>query len=120
MSQDFEIYRLKSRQVQAVRYALDASNAKILTQHTLIQGRQDNLDLTLVNDDATVSPGDWIVKVDGDFHAYSDEEFHRCFEEVRAGIACIFCGERLPNVEKLKEHSADCPQHPANKKTETT
>ena len=116
----FDTYHLRPRQVLAARYEKDGSNRGLLTQHTLISSRDNsvNLILSTPEGEVTVEPGEWIVKVDGDFKKCNQYEFDEMFERVVAGVACIFCAERFKNVDDLRAHSATCEKHPANKKPE--
>lgn len=117
MMDGFEVYCLKPRSVLAAQYRKDGSNRGLLTQHSLISSRNDSVNLILSTPDgeASVAPGDWIVKADGSFQAYSPAQFAEMFEPVRAGAACIFCAQRFPNIDALRHHSTTCKSHPANK-----
>lgn len=110
--QGFEVYQIKPRKVLAAKY--DGSNGGLLTTHSLISSRNDsvNLILSTPEGEVVVAPGDWIVKCDGDFQKCSQTEFDEMFEKVVAGVSCLFCGERHPNVDALRSHSQTCEKNP--------
>lgn len=114
----FEVYQIRPRAVLAAQYKKDASNAGVLTQHSLIGQVANSEKLELLGmegDSVFVEPGEWIVRVDGSFYKYTDDEFQAAFEPTVAGIRCIFCNFRAPNLDALKSHSTSCADHPANK-----
>ncbi len=118
MTDGFEVYRLKPRNVLATRYEKDGSNRGLILQHSLISSRNDsvNLILSTPEGEVPVEPGEWIVKADGDFGKYTPAQFEEMFERPVAGVGCIFCGTRFGGLEALKEHSAKCEKHPLFKK----
>jgi hypothetical protein len=115
----FSVYVLKPRNILAALYKTDGSNKGIFLQHRMISEVPNSLKLTVVTPEGEVfvEPGEWVVKQDGDFYKCTDAEFKMLFDEVVAGVKCIFCGEKFPNVDRLKNHNAFCEANPANKKS---
>lgn len=109
----FDVYTLRPRQVLACKYTGD--NHGVLTQINLISKDANSTRLKFIceNKETFVEVGEWIVKVEGSFYKYSEEEFQSAFAKQMAGISCIFCGFHAPNMNELKEHSATCEKHPA-------
>lgn len=120
MMQEFEFYRVKPRTIQAMKY--ERGNEVSLLAHPGIEKVGDDLAIyPPVVDGPSPAPatvervayGDWVVKIEGQYHRLSDQEFQEAFSPVLAGVNCVFCQAHLKNLTELKAHSATCEKHPA-------